>query len=82
MRNVRETYDLPERPPPAYRQWALMLAVPVIVIALWLLLPKSPVAVIILGVVTLAVVFLGVQRVLSSRQLHQPPGHNPAPPRD
>lgn len=82
MRSARETYDLPDNPPPPYRQWALMVAVLVIVLGGWLLLPRSAVSVAILAVVTLAVVFLGVQRVLSSRALHQPPGHDPAPPRE
>jgi hypothetical protein len=80
MDNVRETYDLPERPPVPMRQWLLMLAVPLIALVLWLVLPDSPIVVAILVLVVLVTVFLGVQRILRARQLSTPPGRNPTTP--
>lgn len=77
MQTVRETYDLPERAPVPYRQYGVMVAIPIALILAWLLLPSSPVVVAILAVLTLAAVFAGVRWVLASRQFHEAPGHNP-----
>jgi hypothetical protein len=80
MSRVRETYDLPARPPVPFRQWGLMLLVPLLAIVLWVVLPDSPVVVALLVIVVLATVFLGVGRILRSRQLSEPPGRNPVRP--
>jgi hypothetical protein len=80
MTRIRETYDLPQRTPVTYRQWGLMLLVPLLAIVLWVVLPDSPVVVALLAIVVLATVFLGVWRILSSRQLSEPPGRDPVPP--
>lgn len=77
---VRESYDLPRRPPVPYRQWALMVTVVFLALVLWRVLPDSPLTVALLAVVVLATVFFGVWRVLSSRELREPPGHDPVPP--
>lgn len=66
MDSLRETYDLPEKAPPPLRQWAVMLAVPVALIAAWLILPDSAIVVAILAVLTLVAVFSGVAWVLRS----------------
>jgi membrane-associated phospholipid phosphatase len=80
---LRESYDLPRKPPVPYRQWALMLAVPLIALGLWaFVLPRTPAMVAVLAVVLLISVFVGVWRVLSSRALHEPPGRDPVPPRE
>jgi hypothetical protein len=80
-RSLRETYDLPEKPPVPARQWALMVLVPLLVLALWFfVLPHSALTVALLAVVMLVVVFTGVRLVLSSRALHDKPGRNPARP--
>jgi hypothetical protein len=79
MRSVRETYDLPERPPTPFRQWGFMVAVPVIVLVGWIVLPDSPVAVALLAIASLLVVFAGIAWVLRSRQFSDPPRRNPAP---
>lgn len=60
MRSVRESYDLPKRPPLPDRQIALMLAAPLAALALWLALPDSPVTVALLAIALLFAVFMGV----------------------
>jgi hypothetical protein len=78
--DLRETYDLPKRTPMPFRQWALMLAVPLLALVLWLVLPDSPVTVALLVVAVLGAVFVGVQRILRSRQLSEVPGRRPTTP--
>jgi uncharacterized membrane protein YccC len=78
---VRESYDLPPKPPVPHRQWALMVVVAIMALVLWRVLPDSPVVVALLAIILLATVFFGVWRVLSSRSLREPPGHDPMPPR-
>jgi hypothetical protein len=80
MRTIRETYDLPKRPPTPFRQWAVMIAVPVALLALWAALPSSAAVVAILAILTLAAVFAGVAWVLRARQLSEPPPRRPTPP--
>ena len=80
MENIRETYDLPRRPGVAFRQWLVMLAVPVIALGLWLVLPDSPLTVAFLAIAVLAAVFIGVGSVLRSRQASEPPGEHPMTP--
>ena len=78
--SVRETYDLPRKPPVPFRHWALMLGVVLLALVLWRVLPNSPVTVALLAIVLLGTVFFGVWRVLSSRSLHEPPRRDPTPP--
>ena len=59
---------------------ALMVTVVVLALVGWFLLPNSPVAVAVLAIVVLAAVFFGVARILSLRQLREPPGRRPTPP--
>ena len=82
MRSVRETYDIPkERPGVTSRQWMVMLAVPLLALGLWRLLPDSPITVALLAIALLAAVFTGVGLVLHGRQLDEKPGRDPmAPP--
>ena len=80
MPTVREDYDLPEKTPVPMRQYALMISVIVIALALWAVLPDSPVLVAVLVLVVLATVFAGVRSVLASRALHRPPGDHPVTP--
>jgi hypothetical protein len=82
MPSIRETYDLPERPPTPFRQWAVMAVIPVLVIVGWIVLPNTAVSVALLAVATLVVVFGGIAWVLRSRQFSDPPRRRPAPPRD
>ena len=81
MSPIRETYDLPKRVPVPFRHWALILGVLVTVLLLWYLLPHTPIVVALLAIVTLALVFTGVQRVLSSRTFSEAPPRRPAEPR-
>jgi hypothetical protein len=80
MDNVRETYDLPRRPGVAFWQWLVMLAVPLLALGLWRLLPDSPITVAVLAIALLAAVFVGVGLVLGSRQANEPPGEQPMTP--
>lgn len=58
----------------------VMLAVPAIVAAAWLLLPDTPVGLAVLGVIALAAVGIAIWRVLSMRRLSEQPGRHPVPP--
>jgi hypothetical protein len=77
---LREDYGLPRRPPITLRVLAVHLAVLVLAFALWLIVPGA-VTVAILAIVLLATVGVGVFRVLGSRDLREPPGDTPQPPR-
>jgi hypothetical protein len=44
MPDIRETYELPERPPVPYRIWVLTIVVPALALGLWLLLPDGATA--------------------------------------
>jgi hypothetical protein len=81
MSPIRETYDLPKRVPVPFRQWAVMVGVLLAVLVLWYVLPHTPIVVGLLAILTLGLVFAGVQRVLSSRTFNEAPGRRPAPPR-
>jgi hypothetical protein len=80
MERERENYDLPKRPPLPFRQAAVMFAVILLALGLWLVLPNSPIAVGFLAIVVLAAVFIGVGSVLRSRELDEKPGRNPVTP--
>ena len=80
MPPVRESYDLPERPPLPFRQAIVMVAVVALALALWFFLPSSPIVVALVAVVVLAAVFMGVALVLRSRELDEKPGRNPVTP--
>lgn len=80
MESVRESYDVPKRPPAPFRQWAVMLAVPALALLLWLALPDSPITVALLAIAVLGAVFGGVWLVLRSRELEEKPGRNPVTP--
>jgi hypothetical protein len=77
---IRETYDLPKRTPVPFRQWAVMLLVPLLTLGLWLALPDSPITVAVLAVAILAAVFVGVGLVLSKSNLDAKPGRDPITP--
>ncbi|MGH2918903.1 MAG: hypothetical protein ACRDLS_09965 [Solirubrobacteraceae bacterium] len=80
MRSVRETYDLPKRPPLPFRQVVVMFVIPLAALVLWLVLPHSPITVVVLAIALLVAVFLGVGIVLRSRELDAKPGREPVTP--
>lgn len=80
MRSVRETYDLPERPPLPFRQIVVMIAIPLAALVLWLAAPHSPITVALLAIALLVAVFMGVGMVLRSRELDERPGRKPVTP--
>jgi protein-S-isoprenylcysteine O-methyltransferase Ste14 len=75
-----DTYGLPHRMPVFARLTVFMFVPAVVLIALWLLLPHTAAVVAILVVVLLAVVFVGLWRILGARELSEPPGRHPTPP--
>lgn len=80
MPSVRESYDLPKRPPLPFRQAVVMFVIPVLALGLWLLLPSSPITVGLLAIGLLVAVFTGVGTVLRSRELDEVPGRHPVTP--
>ena len=80
MDSVRETYELPERPPLPFRQLGVIIVVHVLLVVLWLLLPSSALTVALLAVTILSAVFFGTALVLRSRELDEKPGREPMPP--
>lgn len=80
MRSVRETYDLPKRPPLPFRQIVVMIAIPLAALIMWLVLPHSPITVALLAIALLVTVFMGVGTVLRSRGLDEKPGRHPVTP--
>jgi len=80
MPSVRETYDLPKRPPLPFKQFALMAAFPLAALVLWLLLPDSPITVALLAIAVLVAVFAGVGMILRTRGLDKEPSRDPVTP--
>jgi hypothetical protein len=77
---LRDIYHVPKGPGLAGRMWIVMLAVPAIVSAMWLLLPDSPFTVAATAVVLLLLVGGGVGAAMASRQASEPPPRRPAHP--
>jgi hypothetical protein len=80
MRPLLDTYGLPHRLPVVFRIVILMLAIPAVGIALWLILPHTPAVVGLLVLYVLAAVAGGLWRISTARELNRPPGRNPQPP--
>ena len=80
MESVRESYELPERPPLPFRQIVVMFAVAALALVLWLVLPHSAITVALIVIALLVAVFLGVGMVLRSRELDCKPDRDPVPP--
>jgi uncharacterized membrane protein YccC len=78
---IGDDYGLPRGASrlPVLRMWAVMLALPLLALVLWLVLPDSPITVAILVVAVIGAVGTGVFWVLSTRGLNEPPGRNPQP---
>jgi uncharacterized membrane protein YqjE len=77
---VRETYDLPERPPFPIRMLALLALFPLVAIVLWIVFPDSPIFVALLAISLLAFVFGSVGGVLRRRELREHPERRPTTP--
>lgn len=79
----RDPYGVPPtatRLPPL-RMWIVMCAVPLAALVLWLVLPDSPITVVLLALAVLGAVFAGVAWVLRARGLNRPPDRRPRPTR-
>jgi hypothetical protein len=81
MRSIRNTYDLPRKPPATFRFAAFMVAFAVGAPLLWLALPHGVVTVAVLAVALLLIIGFALHSILSSRDLEQPPPRRPAPTR-
>jgi hypothetical protein len=77
---LRDIYNVPRGPGLAGRMWVVMVALPAVALALWLLLPDSPFTVVITAIAVLLLVGGGVAGALGSRQASEPPPRRPAPP--
>ncbi|HVL30708.1 MAG TPA: hypothetical protein VM299_00610 [Solirubrobacteraceae bacterium] len=81
MPNIRETYDLPRKPPATMRYIAFVLAFVIAAPLLWLILPDGIVTVALLGILLLVVIGLALRAILGSRDVNEPPPRRPAPTR-
>jgi hypothetical protein len=81
MRSIRESYDLPRKPPAMFRFAAFMVAFAVGAPLLWLLLPDGVVTVAVLALALLLIIGFALGSILSSRDVEQPPPRRPVPTR-
>lgn len=81
MSDIRETYDLPRKPPATFRFIGFLALFVVGAPLLWLVLPDGPVTVAALAIFFLLVIGFAIRAILSSRDITQPPGRNPVPTR-
>lgn len=81
MRDVRETYDLPRRPPAVFRYVGFLLAFVIGAPLLWLVLPDGVVTVAALAIVLLVVIGFALRSILGSRDVRQAPPRRPVPTR-
>ena len=81
MRSIRDSYDLPRKPPAMFRFAAFMVAFAVAAPLLWLVLPDGVVTVAVLAVALLLVIGFALRSILSSREIEQPPPRRPVPTR-
>jgi hypothetical protein len=81
MRSIRDTYDLPRKPPVTIRFVGFVVAFAVGAPLLWLLLPDGVVTVAALAVLLLLVIGFALRSILSSREVEQQPPRRPVPTR-
>jgi hypothetical protein len=81
MRSIRETYDLPRKPPTLFRFAAFMVVFAVGAPLLWLVLPDGVVSVAVLALFLLVLIAVALRWILSSREIEQPPPRRPVPTR-
>jgi putative flippase GtrA len=81
MRSVRETYDLPRKPPATFRLAAFMVASAIGAPVLWLVLPHGVVTIAVLAIALLLIIGFALHSILSSRDIEQPPPRRPVPTR-
>ena len=81
MSDIRESYDLPRKPPATFRFIGFMLAFALGAPLLWLLLPDGVVTVAVLAIGLLLVVGFAIRAILMSRDVTQPPPRRPVPTR-
>jgi hypothetical protein len=77
MSDIRETYDLPRKPPATFRFIGFLAVFVIGAPLLWLVLPDGAVTVAVLGLALLVIIGVGLRFILSSRELNRAPGRNP-----
>jgi len=77
---ILDTYGLPHRPPVVFRILVLILLLPGVGVAIWLLAPHTPAVVALLVVYVLLAGAGGLWRISKARELSRPPGRHPVPP--
>lgn len=80
LQSIRRTYGLPRRVPVVIRVLAFMLAAATVWVFLWLVLPDGPVTVVLLVLFVLGSLFAGLARIMTARELSEPPGRHPVQP--
>ncbi|MEA2148354.1 MAG: hypothetical protein QOD69_184 [Solirubrobacteraceae bacterium] len=81
MSDIRDTYDLPRKPPATFRFIGFLAVFVVGAPLLWLVLPDGPVTVAVLAIFFLVVIGVAIRAILGSRDVQQAPGRNPVPTR-
>jgi hypothetical protein len=81
MADIRESYDLPRKPPAVFRYIAFIGAFVIGAPLLWLALPDGVVTVAGLAIFLLVIIALALRSILSSRDVNEAPGRNPVPTR-
>jgi len=81
MPSIRETYDLPRKPPAMFRFAGFMVAFAVGAPLLWLVLPDGVVTVAGLAILLLVIIAFALRSILSSREVEQAPPRRPVPTR-
>jgi hypothetical protein len=77
MSDIRETYDLPRKPPATFRFIGFLAVFVIGAPLLWLVLPDGPVTVAVLGIALLVIIGVGLRLILGSRELNRAPSRNP-----
>ena len=80
MPTIKETYGLPERTPVPMRLWLVPGIITVVAVGGWLALPHTPAVAGLLVVAVLVAVGSGIGRIMTSRQLSEPPQRKPVKP--
>jgi hypothetical protein len=77
---VLDTYGLPRRLPVVFRLAILMVVLPGVGAAIWLLLPHDAAGVAVLVIYVLLAGVLALWRISTAAELSRRPGRHPTPP--
>jgi hypothetical protein len=80
MPTIKETYDLPDRPPVAVRLWIIPGLITIAALGGWFVLPHTPAIAGLLVLVVIVAVGAAIMRVMTSRELSELPRRRPVKP--